>query len=299
VKLLDFGIAKLTSDEPRMSMTQTGYVLGTPSYLSPEQARGGSVDARTDLYALGVVAFELFLGRLPFIANQPFDVMVQHVQDEPPRPSSIWAAIPPALDDLLWRMLSKEPASRPSLAEVRATLARLAAGEPIAADRFAPPVQRAALALTVERPAMPFAEAPADEAPRPRRRLGRLVTAGLSTLMIFAAAGVLRWKWPVVAPRLAQIVPFAPTLFGKISEPKPAAPSRPMTLVLTVDAPHAELTIDDHRVEMGQSNGLHVELESFIKHELSVSAPGRAPFHRRFSAGAGEVLRISAELPHR
>ncbi len=127
VKLLDFGIAKLASGgDVRVQKTATGMMMGTPGYISPEQARGKSdVDHRTDVYAFGCMVYEMILGRLPFVAESAMDVVIKHLTEAPPPPSSIWPEIPPQLEDMLNRMLDKEPSRRPSLIEFRATLAEL------------------------------------------------------------------------------------------------------------------------------------------------------------------------------
>jgi serine/threonine-protein kinase len=130
VKLLDFGIAKLSvADGPGgqggIAKTRTGMIMGTPGYISPEQARGKNVDHRTDIYALGAMAFEIVTGRLPFVADNAMDIVLAHMVQPPPRASTLWAEIPAALDDLLYKMLDKDPNNRPTLSEVRAVFAQL------------------------------------------------------------------------------------------------------------------------------------------------------------------------------
>jgi serine/threonine-protein kinase len=125
VKLLDFGIAKLAGGDVRVQKTATGMMMGTPGYISPEQARGKNVDNRTDVYAFGCMAYEMVLGRLPFVAESAMDVVLKHLTEPPPPPSSIWPEIPPQLEDILLRMLDKDPARRPSLHEFRAVLAEM------------------------------------------------------------------------------------------------------------------------------------------------------------------------------
>ena len=110
VKLLDFGVAKLiaTADgvdicDPlsRPPQTMTGQVVGTPDYISPEQARAKPVDGKTDVYALGVIAYEMILGRRPFEADNTADVVRMHLSEAPPRAAALWPEIPSLLDELL------------------------------------------------------------------------------------------------------------------------------------------------------------------------------------------------------
>ncbi|MGW8377705.1 protein kinase [Streptomyces sp. ODS28] len=111
VKVMDFGIARAMQSGVT-SMTQTGMVVGTPQYLSPEQALGRGVDARSDLYSVGILLFELLTGRLPFDADSPLAIAYAHVQEEAPAPSAINQALPPAADALVARALRKNPNER-------------------------------------------------------------------------------------------------------------------------------------------------------------------------------------------
>ncbi|MEU9118544.1 protein kinase [Streptomyces sp. NPDC048506] len=116
VKVMDFGIARAMQSGVT-SMTQTGMVVGTPQYLSPEQALGRGVDARSDLYSVGIMLFELLTGQLPFDADSPLAIAYAHVQEEPPVPSSINQSLPPAVDALVARALKKNPNERFPTAE--------------------------------------------------------------------------------------------------------------------------------------------------------------------------------------
>jgi serine/threonine protein kinase len=137
VKLLDFGIAKLLGEhhEPSSELTHPGALLGTPRYLSPEQARGTNVSFPTDVYALGAVAFEMFVGQPPFRAASTVDLIAMHLRETPPRPGSLKAGLPEQLDTLLARMLSKSPEDRPSLANFREALADLIDGRAFRTSR--------------------------------------------------------------------------------------------------------------------------------------------------------------------
>ncbi|MFD4557456.1 protein kinase [Streptomyces sp. NPDC058469] len=111
VKVMDFGIARAMQSGVT-SMTQTGMVVGTPQYLSPEQALGRGVDARSDLYSVGIMLFQLVTGRIPFDADSPLAIAYAHVQEEPVAPSSINRSLPPAVDALVARALKKNPNER-------------------------------------------------------------------------------------------------------------------------------------------------------------------------------------------
>ncbi|MEV5971838.1 protein kinase [Streptomyces sp. NPDC051921] len=130
VKVMDFGIARAMQSGVT-SMTQTGMVVGTPQYLSPEQALGRGVDARSDLYSVGIMLFQLLTGRLPFDADSPLAIAYAHVQEEPVAPSSVNRSVTPAMDALVARALKKNPNERfPSAAAMRDECLRvLSAGQ--------------------------------------------------------------------------------------------------------------------------------------------------------------------------
>ncbi|WP_030762292.1 protein kinase domain-containing protein [Streptomyces sp. NRRL F-2664] len=125
VKVMDFGIARAMQSGVT-SMTQTGMVVGTPQYLSPEQALGRGVDARSDLYSVGIMLFQLLTGRIPFDADSPLAIAYAHVQEEPVAPSSINRSVTPAMDALVARALKKNPNERfPTAAAMGDEVARV------------------------------------------------------------------------------------------------------------------------------------------------------------------------------
>ena len=157
VKLLDFGIAKLAANEGGISKTSTGELIGTPAYLSPEQARNKNVDYRTDIYALGVMMFEIVTGRLPFIADSAMDIVMMHITEQPRRPRELKPELPQPLDQLIVQMLDKNPDRRPSLAEVRNVFAELVASgavpiEPGSGTTFRSDLARSAKELEARTP---------------------------------------------------------------------------------------------------------------------------------------------------
>ncbi|MBK6922168.1 MAG: protein kinase [Deltaproteobacteria bacterium] len=113
VKVLDFGIAKLAgTGGETMGLTRTHELMGTVAYMAPEQALGERVDARTDVYSLGIVIYEMLSGKLPFNGTNSYKVLDQHVRTPPPRPTFVDPAIPPAVEALILRALAKQPADR-------------------------------------------------------------------------------------------------------------------------------------------------------------------------------------------
>jgi eukaryotic-like serine/threonine-protein kinase len=128
VKVMDFGIARALGEG--QNVTQTAAVIGTAQYLSPEQARGEAVDARSDVYAAGCVIYELLTGEPPFTGDSPVAVAYQHVREDPKPPSEVDPNIPPALDAIVLKALSKNPANRyQSAAEMRSDLIRVRNGQ--------------------------------------------------------------------------------------------------------------------------------------------------------------------------
>ncbi|NEA44544.1 protein kinase [Streptomyces sp. SID11385] len=125
VKVMDFGIARALHGA-QSTMTQTGMVMGTPQYLSPEQALGKAVDHRSDLYATGCLLYELLTSRPPFTGETPLSVVYQHVQDPPVPPSQMAENCPPELDGLVLRALAKEPDDRFQSAEEMSGLVQYA-----------------------------------------------------------------------------------------------------------------------------------------------------------------------------
>ena len=134
-KVMDFGIARAMSDAAT-SVTATSAVMGTAQYLSPEQARGELVDARSDIYSSGCVLYELLTGTPPFNGESPVAIAYQHVNEPPKSPSSIDPSIPSTLDAITLSALAKSPASRyQTAAEMRSDVERAMAGMPIMGRR--------------------------------------------------------------------------------------------------------------------------------------------------------------------
>ena len=183
-KILDFGIAKIMGEPGEAGpMTRTGAIFGTPAYMAPEQIRARPVDARTDIYALGVIMFQLFTGTLPFSAATYIDLVNKHLYEAPPNLDELQPELPTAYRELVLRCLQKEPDNRPATVQEVAAVLR----DPAAIVTLPP------LSITAEPPPPPptmLAQPPAPE-PRPKRGALWVVLALLGVGVIAAAAVLL------------------------------------------------------------------------------------------------------------
>jgi len=268
VKLLDFGIAKLVRVTPGTEKTQTGNMLGTPRYISPEQARGIQVDHRSDIYSLGVMAYEMLAGRPPFQGETAMDLVVKHL-GEPAPPLSQFTKVPKSLEQCVMRMLEKDPANRPSLEEVRGILI-----DP--SKRLTPSPMRT---LTP-------AESRQVAATQNRKKWPLIALAGVAAIGL----GVLTWKLvgtgkseksaePAAEPVAAVAPPASP------ANPPPAPPpttdvtappvkpaQRSMLEVHVSNSKDAVILVDNQ--EWGRGASVKVELDPG-DHEVTVKPPGR------------------------
>ena len=191
IKLLDFGVAKLSKPDlstRRVGHTATGTIVGTPQYLSPEQAKGTPVDHRADIYALGAIAFEALTGRPPFIANTVMEVVAMHLMEKPVRPSTYAPGVPFQLDELVLAALAKDPAERPTLAEWRDVLEGLAAQLPPSAMMTPIPRPRTPLPFPIQQTSPNVTPVPHAAT---RRRVPRGLVSALVALPAIAAGIVV------------------------------------------------------------------------------------------------------------
>jgi hypothetical protein len=182
VKVMDFGIARTSTGD---TLTQTAAVLGTASYLSPEQAQGESVDARSDIYSLGCVMYEMLTGRAPFTGDSPVAIAYKHVRDDPVPPSRVNPDIPADVEAIVLKAMAKNPANRyQSAEEMRQDLQRAAQGLPT----LATPVLAgdATQVLGGDDGTAVMEEAPPEEEERRKRRWVPILVA----LLILALLGV-------------------------------------------------------------------------------------------------------------
>ena len=191
VKVMDFGIARAIADTSS-TMTQTAAVVGTAQYLSPEQARGETVDSRSDVYSTGCLLYELLTGRPPFVGESPVSVAYQHVREQAKPPSAIDPSLSPEVDAIVMKALAKRIEDRyQSAAAMRSDIERYLAGKPVTAPQ---PV----IAAPIADPPAPPAESTSifgvvhDEEPPPRRRwplvlMGLLITGLLVAAVVFGA----------------------------------------------------------------------------------------------------------------
>ncbi len=239
VKVMDFGIARAIADSSA-TMTQTAAVVGTAQYLSPEQARGEQVDARSDLYSTGCLLFELLTGRPPFVGDSPVSVAYQHVREEAVAPSSIDPEISPAIDAITLKALAKPVDQRyQSASEMRADIARALEGRPVHA-----PVVTAGEETQHFLPPPPVDPTPTsvtqayhtEDREEPRRRTGLWVVLGLLVLAAIAAAVLYFFNQGGSGPPQTEV----PNLQGK-------------------SLAQAEKLLQDANLEVGQENAVASE----------------------------------------
>ncbi|HLI55049.1 MAG TPA: Stk1 family PASTA domain-containing Ser/Thr kinase [Acidimicrobiales bacterium] len=186
VKVADFGIARAagTSD----NLTQTGSVMGTATYFSPEQAQGYAVDPRSDVYSLGVVLYEMVTGQPPFSGDNPVSIAYKHVKEAPVRPSLVNPAVPAALDAVIMKALAKDPAERYQSAEaLRSDLGRFTTGAPVTA--VLTPVAGATSVMAPVGPPTAVIGRTAVPPPEDRSRAGLYALLALILLLLLGLGG--------------------------------------------------------------------------------------------------------------
>jgi eukaryotic-like serine/threonine-protein kinase len=185
VKVTDFGIARAETSEP---LTKTGAVLGTATYFSPEQAQGFALDGRSDVYALGVVLYEMLTGVAPFTASSPVSIAYKHVRETPAPPSTLVPELAGAMDRIVLTAMAKDVEQRyPSAQDFRADLLRFERGRPLAGAAVAP----ASVHVAAPVAAAAVAASPAPASSRTRGRWGPAVVIGIALALLVALIVVL------------------------------------------------------------------------------------------------------------
>ncbi len=235
VKVMDFGIARAIADG-QATMTATAAVIGTAQYLSPEQARGEAVDARSDVYATGCVLYELLSGQPPFTGDSPVAVAYQHVREEPKPPSTVKPGLPHELDAIVLKALNKNPLNRyQTAAEMRADLVRALSGQIVQAPRVMTDAERTEIiggapsrvGPAVVPPPPPRLLAPPNRAMPQEDWEDDPETSRAKRIWGFVGIGVL------CAALLAGAIWL--TLKVTTAQPKPAQVSVPKITAMTVD----------------------------------------------------------------
>ncbi len=226
VKVMDFGIARAVADG-QATMTATAAVIGTAQYLSPEQARGEAVDARSDVYATGCVLFELLVGAPPFTGDSPVAIAYQHVREDPKAPSAVKPGLPHELDSIVLKALNKNPLNRyQTAAEMRSDLVRALSGQavhatPIMSDEertqvMRPGPQQVGVLAGPSLLAPPRGPVPDemwdDEEPDRSKKVWGYVGVGVLCLALLAGAIILTMQFTKGNNKVAQVA--APQVQG-------------------------------------------------------------------------------------
>jgi len=191
VKVMDFGIARTLADDAA-TVTQTANVIGTAQYLSPEQARGETVDGRSDVYSTGCLLYELVTGVPPFQGDSPVAVAYQHVRENAPTPSSRVPDLPRVLDSIVMKSIAKNVLNRYQTAgEMRSDLQRALADQPITAETVMTDDERTQMIARAAVPAIvPVRAVQEVEYDEPERRTGLIWAAVVAALVLVIVAGL-------------------------------------------------------------------------------------------------------------
>ena len=295
VKILDFGIAKLSGIE-----TAGTPLMGTPGYLAPEQARTTEVDERADVYALGVVLFEMLTGERPFGGESQASVVLKHLEVEPPSLIDRLGSLPPAIDAMVRRMLAKDPAVRPRLEDVRRCLhAQIESTAPrTLRDRMAAHRQQLVRTIRGWKPVGPAETAPPLPAPPPRARRRRWIApaAVIGGLVVVVVAIVLVARSQ--AEGESDEVLVVESGLPASDPPPPRLPDAGVVpegeIVVIADVDQSVIEVDGQVVARFARRA--VVPVSVGRHDIRVTAAGYRPFHTRVEVAARVRLEVQAVL---
>jgi serine/threonine-protein kinase len=270
VKILDFGIAKVSGAEGNRSLTRTGTIFGTPHYMSPEQALGKPLDSRADIYSVGVIMYEMFTGKVPFEAESFMGILTKHIttQPKPPREVAPEREIPVEVEALILRSLAKEPEERQqSMADLVNDLASIASERapevlhprPASAmlAKISKPVSAVMSARTgrsTPRPAVPLGPTSGPRTPVPDdsdpgliptmpelpslKRRSAVPWVALVAALLAVGAGAMVWyaraPHKTVVPPVAAVTP-PPVTPPPVADPPPVKPAAPVMEDIIVD----------------------------------------------------------------
>jgi serine/threonine-protein kinase len=297
-KLLDFGIAKLMGDGDAGHRTQTGIVMGTPAYMSPEQCRGVNVEKGTDIYAIGMILYEIYAGKLPFVGS--FAELITHHLVTVPEPPSRYRPLPRAMDALILRCLDKDPAQRPLSADelwraLDAALPQPGAATPAPAPapaERAPEPEAAPAPAATSSPPDTFAPPPGRTASgltmQPARHGRPLVWVSAAAALVVVVGLVVMSARKGGSGNLVVVTDAqSPTA---VTPPRPA-PGRAHVVVAGADG--ATVMVDGKLIAAGVREARIPELAAGEPHQLRVEASGQPPHERTFTVAAGAEAEIA------
>ncbi|MDB4964883.1 MAG: hypothetical protein JWN44_572 [Myxococcales bacterium] len=261
VKILDFGIAKVSGAEGNRSLTRTGTIFGTPHYMSPEQALGKPLDHRADIYSVGVIMYELFTGRVPFEAESFMGILTKHITSQPKRPREAAPErdIAESVEAIILRALSKEPEDRQqSMAELSGELATVAAElapevlQPRPASLALAQISKPLSSVMPARTPTPMPRVPSGATPMPRMPSGAQSVSGpivdgagdvdvpakkrsatpwiaVAAMVLIGGAGAVVWgtRTPAGTSVVQPTTPPTPAVVQPVATPPVAQPTPP------------------------------------------------------------------------
>ncbi len=307
IKLLDFGIAKLSTVAPTSNRTATGITMGTPLFMSPEQARGSAIDARSDIYSLGVLAYAMVCRVTPFEDEESaVEVLHAHINKPPRPPHEHTPDVEPALETLILEMLAKSPVDRPAVADIRARLKEIVSAI-VAAGSFQFESFTSETPAPRARTAPAFAES-ADQdfdplASRPVRSRRWILLPALGTLAIGVVAFLMlrrddhaatETSRPAPSQRPAVVEPSPPALPAPAAVPEPKIVASVGTIEIEASPPGATVTIDGRQLATAGGRA-RVELAAG-SYLVASSATGYRPSSQRITVTASQVTALTIRL---